>query len=215
MPDIDVPAGSLLPTSLEDLRGQSPEEMRNMIEVIDAHLRSLDANDAGELREMSEEEEAVAEQLVSFRDLLMKRIEKHNKMAEILRQRPEPVKRAIANIRYGLPDGTGLDVMRMTNRESQDHAMRSLDDRLSTEHMEDDQKEQVAKTIRKNPTIARRVLVTETDAYRNAWMKMVTQPHPMLDDEERAAINRWYEFRAASENTTTAGGFGVPVNQAA
>ena len=121
------------------------------------------------------------------------------------------MKRAIAQLRYGLPDGTGIDVMRMTNREARDHALRSLDDRLSTEHMQDDQKEQVSKTVRKNPTIARRVLVTETDAYRNAWMKMVSQPHPMLEDEERAAINRWYEFRAASENTTTAGGFGVPV----
>src|SRR5215216_3989055 len=109
-----VEEGSLLPTSLDDIRGQTPEEMRNMVEVIDAHLRSLDANDAGELREMSEEEEGAAEQLVSFRDLLIKRIEKHNKMAEILRQRPEPVKRAIANIRYGLPDAAGVDVSRMT-----------------------------------------------------------------------------------------------------
>src|SRR5215216_1215637 len=205
-----VEEGSLLPTSLDDIRGQTPEEMRNMIEVIDAHLRSLDATDAGELREMSDEEEGVADQLVEFRDVLMKRIEKHNKMADILRKRPEPVQRAIANIRYGMPDG-GLDVMRMTNREARDHALRSLDDRIATEHMQDDQKEQVSKTVRKNPTIARRILITETDEYRSAWMKMVTQPHPMLDDEERAAVQRWYEFRAASENTTTAGGFGVPV----
>ena len=76
-PDVaEVSEGSLLPTSLDDLRGQTPDEMRNMVEVIDAHLRSLDANEAGELREMSEEEEGAAEQLVSFRDLLIKRIEK-------------------------------------------------------------------------------------------------------------------------------------------
>jgi HK97 family phage major capsid protein len=141
----------------------------------------------------------------------MKRIERHNNMADVLRQRPPAVSQAISNFRYGLPEGRGLDVMRMTNREARDHALRSLDDRLSTEHMRDDEKEQVSTSIRKNPTIARRILVTETDEYRSAWMKMVTQSHPMLEDEERTAINRWYEFRAASENSTTAGGFGVPV----
>ena len=61
----EVEADQLLPTSIDDLRGQTPDEMRGMIEVIDAHLRSLDSNDAGELRDMSEEE-AVAEQLVEF-----------------------------------------------------------------------------------------------------------------------------------------------------
>jgi HK97 family phage major capsid protein len=202
--------GSPLPTSLDDLRG-TPEEMRNMIEVIDAHLRSLDANDAGELRDMSEEEEAASDQLIEWRDLLMQRIEKHNKMADILRKRPEAVKQTLASIRYGLPDGAGVDVLRMTNREARDHALRSLDDRIATEHMADDEKDQVAKNIRKNPTIARRIIVTENDDYRSAWMKMVTQPNPMLEDEERKAIQRWYEFRAMSENTTTAGGFGVPV----
>jgi HK97 family phage major capsid protein len=202
--------GLPLPTSLDDLRG-TPEEMRNMIEVIDAHLRSLDHNDAGELRDMSEEEESAADQLIEWRDLLMTRIEKHNKMADVLRKRPEAVKQTLASIRYGLPDGAGVDVLRMTNREARDYALRSLDDRIATEHMADDEKEQVASTVRKNPTIARRIIVTENDEYRSAWMKMVTQPTPMLDDEERKAIQRWYEFRAASENTTTAGGFGVPV----
>lgn len=206
------PGMALLPTSLDDLRGQTPDEMRNMIEVIDAHLKSLDTTDTGELRDISDEEEEVASQLVEFRDLLVKRIERHNKMADVLRQRPPAVTQAISNFRYGLPEGRGLDVMRMTNREARDHALRSLDDRISTEHMKDDEKEQVSTSIRKNPTIARRILVTETDEYRSAWMKMVTQSHPMLEDEERTAINRWYEFRAASENTTTAGGFGVPVN---
>ena len=201
---------SLLPTSVEDLRGQTPDEMRNMIEIIDAHLRSLDATETGELRDMSEEEEGAAAQLIEFRDLLMGRIEKHNKMADVLRKRPEQVKQAYAAVRYGMPDG-GQDVLRMTSREARDHALRALDDRLSTDHMKDDEKEQVSKAIRSNPRIARRVLVTENDDYRSAWMKLVSDPHPFLDEDEQRAIRRFNEYRASSENTTTAGGFGVPV----
>ena len=56
--------------------------------------------------------------------------------------------------------------------------------------------------------IAKRILVTETDAYRSAFTKALTQSVPAWSAEEAAAIN---EFRAMSEGTDTAGGFGVPV----
>ena len=54
--------------------------------------------------------------------------------------------------------------------------------------------------------IARRILVTETDAYRSAFAKAITQPVPAFDADEVRAIN---EFRAMSEGTDTSGGFGV------
>jgi len=210
MPKENEGSGTSLPTSIEDLKGMTPDEMRNMITVIDAHLESLDQTDAGELRHMSDEEEEVAGQLVEVRDFLMKRIERHNKMADIVRNKPERVKQVMVGLRTGLPDG-GTDVQRLTSREARDHALRSLEDRLATDHMKDYEKEQVSKAIRSNPRIARRVLVTENDDYRNAWMKLVTEPHPFLDDDEQRAVRRFNEYRAASENTTTAGGFGVPV----
>lgn len=56
--------------------------------------------------------------------------------------------------------------------------------------------------------IARRLLITESDAYRSAFVKGVTQASPVFSSDEAAAIN---EFRAASIGTDAAGGFGVPV----
>ena len=56
--------------------------------------------------------------------------------------------------------------------------------------------------------IAKRILATETPAYRSAFAKAVTQPVPAFDADEVRAIN---EFRAMSEGVDTAGGFGIPV----
>jgi HK97 family phage major capsid protein len=78
-------------------------------------------------------------------------------------------------------------------------------------HLDAEQKAHVEKQLRKNPTIARRILVTENDDYRNAWMKLVTDPHPILSPEENRAVLAWQEFRAMADFTTTAGGFGIPV----
>jgi HK97 family phage major capsid protein len=80
-------------------------------------------------------------------------------------------------------------------------------------HRKDDDKTQVPRTLRATPLIARRILVTQNDSYRNAWMKMMTDPSAIatLEDDERMALRRWNEFRAMGEITTTAGGFGIPV----
>jgi HK97 family phage major capsid protein len=56
--------------------------------------------------------------------------------------------------------------------------------------------------------IAKRLVLTETDAYRSAFVKGVTQAAPAYTAEEAAAIN---EFRAAALSPDSAGGFGVPV----
>jgi HK97 family phage major capsid protein len=65
--------------------------------------------------------------------------------------------------------------------------------------------------IRRNSDIARRILVTENEDYRTAWMKLVSDPHPILTQEEQRAVLAYNEYRAMSEGTTTAGGFGIPV----
>jgi HK97 family phage major capsid protein len=56
--------------------------------------------------------------------------------------------------------------------------------------------------------IARRLLITETEAYRSAFTKGVTEASPLFTDEERQALT---EYRAMDEGTPSAGGFGVPV----
>jgi HK97 family phage major capsid protein len=59
--------------------------------------------------------------------------------------------------------------------------------------------------------IAQRLLVTESDDYRSAWMKAVTQAQPVFSPEEARALNAYSELRAMSIGTDASGGFGVPV----
>ena len=106
------------------------------------------------------------------------------------------------------------DVSRMGRAEARDAAMRVLEDKDSIRHMAPDQLDKVDRLMRTHTGdldgthIARRLLLTETDAYRSGWTKAVTQTTPAFTPEEARALD---EFRAMSIGTDTSGGFGVPV----
>jgi len=114
-------------------------------------------------------------------------------------------------------EDTPRDVRRMSDAEAQDAAMRSLEDHRGSDHLRSDQLDKVDRLLRTRTAdtdggeIARRVLVTETPEYRDAFVKLVTQVQPILTAGESEAVNRFNEYRAASGGTDTAGGFGVPV----
>jgi hypothetical protein len=213
MPDTDEHVERFMPESMDDLRGRTPDELRKMLEVLDAHLKSLHQSDEGELRDLSDEEESAFNVGMDLRTEIVERLDKHTKIAEVFRRRPAVVQQAMANIRYGLDDPAG-DTRRLTNPEARDKALRVLDSRDAGD-LSDAQKTQVDKLLRRDTVMARRILVTENEDYRSAWMKMVTDVHPVLTPEENRAVQAWYEFRALGDWTTTAGGFGIPVNQAA
>jgi HK97 family phage major capsid protein len=200
---------TFIPASLDDLRGRTPEELRKLFEVVDAHAQSLHQTDDGELRDLDEDERAAFDLALEMREAILNRINDHNKMAAVFRRRPEKVEQAYANIRHGLDDPAG-DTRRMTNSEARDRALKLLDSRDASE-LSDAAKTQVDKWVRRDHVTARRILVTENEDYRNAWMKLVTDPHPVLSAEENRAVQAWYEFRALGDWTTTAGGFGIPV----
>jgi HK97 family phage major capsid protein len=195
----------------EELRGKTPEELRSIVEYLDAHLKALhEDEDTGELRSLEPDEESAFEAGLAVRDRAMEMIEEHTRISEIFRKRPKTVETALFNINRHDDDPYG-DVRRLTNPEARDRALRVLEDRNSTTHLSEASKDEADRVIRTDTHIARRVLVTENDAYRSAWAKMVTSPHPFLNAEETDAMRAWEEFRAMSEGTTTAGGFGVPV----
>ena len=205
----DTEVTEYMPESMDDLRGRTPDELRKMLEVLDAHLRSLHQTEEGELRDLTDEEESAFNVGMDLRTAIVDRLDKHTKIAEVFRRRPAVVQQAMANIRYGLDDPAG-DTRRLTNPEARDKALRVLDSRDAAE-LSAAQKDQVEKMLRRDTITARRILVTENDDYRSAWMKMVTDVHPVLTPEENRAVQAWYEFRALGDWTTTAGGFGIPV----
>jgi hypothetical protein len=198
---------------MDDLRGRTPDELRKLFAVLDAHLKSLHQTDAGELRELDDAEQSAFDLGMKMRDEILSRLEEHRKISDVFTRRPERVQQAYANIRHGLDDPAG-DTRRITNSEARDRALRVLDSYAASD-LSDAAKTQVDRLVRRDHVTARRLLVTENDDYRSAWMKMVTDPHPVLTEEENRAVQAWYEFRALGDWTTTAGGFGIPVNQAA
>jgi HK97 family phage major capsid protein len=206
----DKDPAALTDSTPDELRGKTPDELSAYVEVLDAHLRSIHQTDEGELREKTPEEQKAFDYGLKLRDIAIKKIDEHRAVQEIFRRKPQAVTRALANIKYGQDDPYG-DVRRLTNSEARDLALRRLDDRGATMHLEDDQKALVEKQLRRSGDIARRILVTENEHYREAWMKLVTRSQPFLDDDERKAVQAWEEYRAMADFTSASGGFGIPV----
>jgi len=107
---------------------------------------------------------------------------------------------------------TGGDVRNGTFVELRDQALQVLETEGS--NLAPRQLDHVDKLLRSRTAevdgsvIAKRLLLSETDAYRSAFAKAVTQTAPVFSPEESRAVA---EFRAANEGTGSAGGFGVPV----
>jgi HK97 family phage major capsid protein len=208
---VTEPEGTPIPNTTDDLRGRTPDELREMVEVLDAHLRALHQEDNGELRHLDPDEQRAFKTGLEIREKAMGMLDEHRRISDIFRRRPESVKRVYANLREGL--SPGQDVTRLSKNEARDHALRALDDRSASSHLRPEQKDEIEQQVRASSDIARRVLVTENEEYRNAWLKMVTRPNGAiyLTEEERVAMQAWDEYRTMSEGVTTAGGFGIPV----
>jgi HK97 family phage major capsid protein len=103
-----------------------------------------------------------------------------------------------------------LDLRTATRGELRDAALKVLETegRGLAAHQEDhvDTLLRSRSVVTDGSIIARRILATETPAYRSAFAKAVTQPVPAFDADEVRAIN---EYRAMAEGVDTSGGFGV------
>ncbi len=209
--DKDPAALTALKGYPEELRGKTPAELETFVTVLDAHLRDIHQDENGELRDKSPAEQKAFAYGLKLRDLAIARIEEDRAVQEVFRRRPKAVQTAIAQAAFDAHDDPFGAVRRMSAPEARDRALRVLDDRNNSAHLRSDQKDEIEKQIRKSGDISRRILVTENNDYRSAWQKLVTDPHPILTEGENRAVQAWYEYRAMSEGTTTAGGFGIPV----
>lgn len=200
-------------TTPEELRGMTPDDLQRFVEVLDAHLRSIHQDeDTGELRDKNEAEQKAFDYGLKLRDLAITKIENHRAVQDVFKRRPKSVEAAMLNITRNPNDAYG-DIRRMPTNEARDRALRVLDDRNAAAHLSAAEKDTVERQVRRSTDIARRILVTENEHYRDAWLKMVTRPNGAmyLNDEERQAMMAFDEYRTMSEGVTTAGGFGIPV----
>lgn len=201
--DKDPEALSALKGYPEELRGKTPAELDTFITVLDAHLRSIHQDENGELRDKTAAESKAFAYGIRLRDLAIARIDEDRAIQDVFRRRPKAVQQAITSAAFNEQDDPFGAVRRMSVPEARDRALRVLDDRNAAAHLRSDQKDEVDRQIRRNTDIARRVLVTENENYRTAWMKLVTQPQPILTEDENRAVQAYMEYRALSEGTTT------------
>lgn len=202
-----------LPTDTmpDELRGKTPDELMAFATVLDGHLRSLHQTDEGELRELTDEEQQAFDYGMAIRQKVLDKLDEHRKIAEVFTRKPKAVERAISKIRYG--EEAFTDVRRLPVAEARDRALRVLDNRVAAMHLTDAQKTHVERSVRRYTDVARRIVVTETDAYRGAFQKALSSPQGMAlwDDDERNAMRAFEEYRAMAEGAGSTGGFGVPV----
>ncbi|MCU1494801.1 MAG: Phage major capsid protein [Acidimicrobiaceae bacterium] len=104
------------------------------------------------------------------------------------------------------------DIRSATPSQLRDRALKVLEtEGKSLAPFQQDHLDKLLRTRNENTdgaAIARRILTTENEHYRSAFVKGVTQDKPAFSPEEARAIE---EFRAANEGTGSAGGFGIPV----
>jgi HK97 family phage major capsid protein len=201
-----------IPTNAEAVRTSRLAELRDQISKIDVELLTLH----GDGKVLSEVDEARWQDLMTERSVVKP---EHDKLEARAKQAEEIKATKYAELK-GMPEFTrqrdeiaGADIRTLDARVARDGALRVLQSRDNGYALAPNQVDAVERHIRKNDDIARRILVTENDAYRSAFHKLMQDNNAAVyfDDDERAAMRRYYEYRAASEGTTTAGGFAIPV----
>ena len=188
--------------------------LRAALEQIETERRSIDAAISGEMTD---------EQAARWLELDESEAETRTALEATEATEARAAKVAESRAKWGsvsvstspVPSKTDAEEVRyLRPTEARDRALKALEDRSAVEHLADDQLTKVEGLLRHRTTqqdgsaIARRLLVTESDAYRSAFMKATTQTAPAFTAEEARAVD---EFRAASIGTDSAGGFGVPV----
>ena len=197
--------------SADEVRTSKLIEMRTRLDEIDAELLLL-----AEKETLSETEEERDSDLWAERSSVK---EEHDKLearaarADEIRGKTYREIKGVPEVRSPVAEVLGQDIRKLETKVARDAALRVLESRDQTYTLAPNQVDQVERHIRKDSDIARRVLVTENDAYRSAFHKLMQDNNAAVyfDDEERMAMRRYYEYRAASEGTTTAGGFAIPV----
>lgn len=194
----------------EDLKGRTVEELRGIFRRAEAFARVLHQDERGGINELDDDQQRVFDHAIALRAAAKERLDAHFRFEETLKQQLPRVRATMAT---QLADGGDpfASIRGLGTQELRDQALRKLEDKFDTAHLSNAQLTQLERTIRLDPDMARRVLVTETEHYRNAWMKMMTGRGSLLTEDERRAIVAWEEYRAMGEWTGATGGFGIPV----
>lgn len=185
-------------------------ELRSKVAEVRDEIVTLSA-----IEEITVEDDAIlTESLATFETLSAELADVEARSARIEAAKATIVERAsgVDSVQIMKPTETAIDVRTATRMQIKDAALKVLE--LDGKDLAARQGDSVESLIRAQngnvdgTLIAKRILATETPAYRSAFAKALTSSQPAWTTEEARAIS---EYRAASEGTDSAGGFGVPV----
>jgi HK97 family phage major capsid protein len=185
-------------------------QLRERLDSIDTELVILSDKET-----LTEAEESRWDELVAEREPVAAehtKLEQRAAFAEEVKAKTYREIKGVPEFRRQRDEIATVALAKLDARQVRDAALRTLEDAAPDTDLGAHQIDAVEKIIRKDNEHAKRLLVTETDGYRSAWHKLLADPNAaaFLTDEERVAMQRYNEYRAAS-STTTAGGFAVPV----
>lgn len=188
----------------------SIENFNSEIEELRSQVLEL-----SEKEEITEEEDLeLDERLSQLEVLLEKRAKLVEREARVAAAREVATERATG---FDAPQvvrevETELDLTTASKQQIRDAAFKLLDQNGS--HLDARNGDHVDALLRSSngnsngSFVAKRMVLTESDAYRSAFQKGVTQSHPAFTADEARALD---EYRAMSEGTDSEGGFGIPV----
>jgi len=205
----------------QSLGGLPVAELRRRAEEVRGRIRDEFVGEDGRARPLDDGERAVFNELLS-------QVDDIDAMVALREQVNRGTGREIAFggtlVDRSVPAVDTGDVLRMQPDTARDQALRALES--LARGLNAKQQDAIDSQLRGvlavdtdldvSSYLAKRLLITETPAYRSAWQRVLTENPPVLSAEEASALRALklldrQEFRAMADFTTTAGGFGIPV----
>ncbi|MCP2284874.1 phage major capsid protein, HK97 family [Promicromonospora umidemergens] len=191
--------------------------LRARLEAVTTEFRSIH-DTAGEAK-LDEAQEARWAELDAEETEVRAEIEKLE-VAEVRAAKIAEQRAKFQSVQIGAPvPSDDVDVRSLSRPDAQSRALKRSEETSKMLGLRADQESKIERLLRASSGnisgdfLARRLLLTETDAYRSAYMKGMTSASPAFTPEEARALAafRALEERAMNEGTGSAGGFGVPV----
>ncbi len=197
--------------TLDDFRGRTPAELRELIDALDVRLTGLHAGPDGELRELDGAEQEQWDRWSRLREHGLARLRDHDRLATAYRS-GRGMEVAYGNL-PGNDRGTTGQAGAVTR------ARQLIDARFRDRALPDYAAERAETLLGESgPAVrgitAEYVLAAGDPAYEEAFRKSVADPvrgHMLWTEPERAAYQRVQEVRTAMGTGTTVGGDMIPL----
>jgi len=198
--------------TIDELRALIIERHARLTELANIEDRDLNEDESTEWATLNTDYDDARSQLAEMEARQARRAELASHVTERTPGTPHPL---------GVPGGRGdtteqLDVRAIRSMragELRDRSLALLAERSKDVGLDDAALRSVERHLRRSDGyVAGRLLLTETDAYRSAFVKGVTRANPVFTAEEAEAIQAFEDFeRAMSIGTDSGGGYGIPV----